>query len=131
MVDYVKLAGTADRLIEKNGREIGFVNVNDTPVDSDKPWLGPDESGDVITSLNAVMVPPNTVRQFGLSALGQGTEYRDLITFSEQILIVYPEDNDMRMFTHVLDNSIRWTIIGIQVLQPADKILLAFVGVRR
>lgn len=133
MKDYTRTAATADRLITKFGRPVTFINPSDTPVDPTRPWDGNTSAGDTSVTLNAVMVPPNTVRQFGLTALGEGTEFRDLVTFSQEILIAYPEDNDLRQFNHILDGTppVRWTVIGLQVLKPATVQLLAFVGVRR
>ena len=131
MKDYTKIAATAERLITKFGRDVVFVNANKVAADPQKPWDGSLSSGDTPITFKAAMVPPNTVRQFGLTSLGEGTEYRDLVTFSEEILIIYPGDNDMRQFNHVLDGGVRWTVIGLQVLKPATVQLLAFVGVRR
>ncbi len=133
MVDYVRLASVAKRLVEANGRQIMFVRENETKADPLKPWEGP---GEEVTApptevpLYGVFVPPNTVRQFGVTALGEGTEFEDVIAFSEQIAIVFPENNDLRTFTHIEDNG-RWGIIGLQVLKPATTLLLAFVAVRR
>lgn len=130
MVDYVSLAATSKRLVEANGRLITFIRDNETPDDPAKPWEG-STGADTTVILSGVFVPPNTVRQFGLTALGQGTDYQELITKSEQIVITYPETEDIREFTHILDDSVRWGIIGIQVLKPGATQLLAFVGVRR
>ncbi len=130
MVDYVKLAATAKRLIEANGRSITFVRDSETPVDVNKPWLGP-TGADTTLILFGVFVPPDTVRQFGLSALGQGTEFKDLISFSEEMAIVFPDVNELRQFTHVEDETIRWGITGIQILKPSTVQLLAFIGLRR
>lgn len=130
MVDYNRLAATALRLINKNGRSISFVKLNETPADSDRPWNGP-VAGETTIDLKGVFVPPNTVRQFGLTALGEGTEWKDLVTFSEEIIIVAQGEVDLREYTKVVDRTERWGIIGMQVLRPGDVTLLAFVGVRR
>ena len=131
MVDYVRLAQTAERLIKNNGRSISFVKLNETPANANRPWKGPGAGGETTLALNGVFVPPNTVRQFGLTALGEGTEFKDLVTFSQQIIIVAQGENDLREYTSVLDGSVRWGIIGLQVLRPGDTTLLGFVGVRR
>lgn len=133
MVDYVKLAGVADRLVKANGRSVEFLREAETRADPLKPWEGPgDEATTPPTSvmLNSVFVPPNTVRQFGITALGQGTEFVDLVTWTEQIGIVFPEEYDMRTFTHLVDGD-RYGITGLQVLKPGDIQLLAFIAVRR
>ena len=130
MVDYTKLAATADRLIKANGREITFIGKSQTPADPTKPWDGPTDGTDTKLILKGVFVPPNTVRQFGLTALGQGTEYVDLISFSEQIIITFQGDNDLRLYTQVLDD-VKYGIVGLQVLKPGPINMLAFVGIRR
>jgi hypothetical protein len=131
VVDYTRLAEMAERLVRNNGRSISFVKLNTTPANPSRPWKGPASGGETTLALNGVFVPPNTVRQFGLTALGEGTEFKDLVTFSEQIIITAQGDNDLREFTSVVDNGDRWGIIGLQVLKPGSTTLLAFVGVRR
>jgi hypothetical protein len=131
VVDYARLAITASQLIQNNGRSITFVKLSETIADANKPWNGPDADDESTLALNGVFVPPNTVRQFGLSALGEGTEFKDLIAFSEQIIITAQGENDLREYTSVIDRDDRWGIIGLQVLRPGDTTLLAFVGVRR
>lgn len=130
MVDYTRLAEVAARLVKNNGRSINFIKFSEIASNPSKPWDGP-SGGEISLPLNGVFVPPTSVRQFGLSALGQGTDFKDLVTFSEQIIITAQGDEDLREFTSVLDNNVRWGIIGIQVLKPGTKNLLAFVGVRR
>lgn len=131
MVNYSRLATTAARLIQSNGRSITFCKLNETPTDPTKPWYGPGDGEETLLALNGVFVPPNTVRQFGLSALGEGTEFKDLIAFSEQVIITAQGDNDLREYTSVIDRNDRWGIIGLQVLRPGDDSIIAFVGVRR
>lgn len=130
MPDYTRLAATAQRLIKNNGRSITFVKLDEASADPTQPWNGP-STNETTLALNGVFVPPNTVRQFGLSALGEGTEFKDLVTFSEQVIITAQGENDLREYTKVIDRSDRWGIIGLQVLRPGDTTLLAFVGVRR
>jgi hypothetical protein len=131
VVDYSRLATTAARLIQSNGRSITFVKLSEAVDDPAKPWNGPGAGAETTLALNGVFVPPNTVRQFGLSALGEGTEFRDLVTFSEQIIITAQGENDLREYSSVVDRDDRWGIIGLQVLRPGDTSLIAFVGVRR
>lgn len=130
MVDYVKLAATAERLIAANGRTITFKRESGTPTDAAKPW-GAQAGADVEFETQSVFVPPNTVRQFGLTALGQGTEFQDLIAFSDYIGIFFPGTTDCRQFSHVEDGTETFGIIGLQILKPGSVQLLGFVGIRR
>lgn len=131
MVDYARLSATATRLITKNGRQLTLVRYNENAADSDEPWNGPPPGGTTELNLYGAFVPPNSVRQFGLQGLGQGTEFVDLLTHSEQIVIVNPEDNDVREYSAILDEGVSWGILGTQVLRPGPTTVLAFIGVRR
>ena len=130
MVDYVKLAATAQRLVAANGRLITFVRKSEVASDPAKPW-GAQVGADTDFETSAVFVPPNTVRQFGLTALGQGTEFKDLIAFSESVGIFFPGTTDCRQFSHVEDGAETFGIIGLQILKPGDVQMLGFVGIRR
>lgn len=131
MVDYVRLAQTANRLITANGRSIQMVRKNEVSADPTRPWTGPPAGGETTLDLSGVFVPPNTVRQFGLTALGRGTDFMDLVAMSEQIIITYPGPNDLRVYTEVVDEGVRWGIIGLQELKPGTVEMLAFIGVKR
>lgn len=130
MVNYVSLAATAKRLITKNGRQITF--VTSPPKNADRPWKV-DETDFVPEEvpLMGVFAPPNMVRQFGLSALGEGTEVDDLFTFVQTIAIVYPEQEDIRRFSVVRDQGMDWNMVAFQLLRPADLPIVAYVGLRR
>lgn len=132
MVDYVRLQRTAERLITKNGRMITFLRPSRIPGDPAKPWNGPDRTGEMDElSLRAVFAPPNTVRQFGLTALGEGSDITDLFSFVQQIAIVFPGEHDLRQYTIIRDQGIDWNMIAFQLLQPADLKMVAFIGTRR
>lgn len=132
MVDYVKLSATALRLITSSGRSVSLVRKAQVAGDLTKPWDGPSGGTDILTPIEATFVPPNTVRQFGLTALGRGTEFDDLIAMSEQIAIVNPEALNLTQYTEIEEaDTSRWGIIGLQILQPGDTQVLAFIGVRR
>lgn len=129
-INYAKIVLTVERLLTANGRLVLFVRQSEIAADPNKPWEGP-TSTEVTAQKPVVAVPPNTVRQFGLTALGEGTEFVDLITHSERILITFPGTDDLRQYSTVRDEGINWGILGIQVLKPGATQVLAFVGVRR
>jgi len=131
MVDYDRLSATALRLLSANGRAITFIKFNQTPIDVTKPWNGPATGGEVELELNGVFMSPNSLRQFGLPALSRGTEFVDLVTHSEQIIVVNPQSVDINEYTEVRDGSERWGILGTQILRPGPTTVLAYVGVRR
>jgi len=128
--DYAGLKADVDLLMTEFGRSITLRRTDRTPADAAQPWKGPSDPGtSVDVVLDAVFVPPNTVRQFGLTALGEGTEVVDLLRFSEQIVIV-AQDIDLRDYDQVID-TVPYRIIGYQVLRPGDVYMLGFLGVRR
>ena len=135
MADYVKLLAVANRLINKNGRDIILKRNSRDKADPAKPWRGPGDVSSGFTplafSLRGVFVPPNTVREFGITSLGEGTLLQDLITVSQQIVIVAGQAFDFREFNILVDRNEDWGIQGMQVLRPGDITLLAFIGVRR
>lgn len=128
---YLRLQATANRLITARGREFFLVSESRTPVDPLKPWDLPSSIGETVTSFRGVFVPPNTVRQFGITALGRGTEFIDLLTKSEQVVIAATGDTDVRVFSTLRDGNVDWGILGSQELKPGNIGLISFIGVRR
>jgi len=131
MVDYVKLAATAERLVTKNGRTVTLVRTGEVPVDVDKPWLGNVAAGETTLVVPAVQLLPNAVRIFGLSALGEASRLSELISNSEIVYILFQGEVDLKPFTFVRDGGIDYQIEATQSLKPANTTVLGFVGVRR
>ena len=129
---YASKVATAKRLINKRGRSIELIRLDESAANTSRPWKGPPSTPSETTlPLKGVFVPPNTVRQFGLSALGLGTQLEDMISMSDQVIIVAQGEVDLRIFTEVLDDGMRWGIFASQILKPGDVTLLGFLGVRR
>lgn len=130
MVDFTKLAATAQRLISKNGRVVTFVKRTASVLDPSQPWKGSVDSEETV-DLSCVFVTPNQVRIFGLSALGDAVGFQDMIAFSEQLIITFPGENNLREYQTIRDDGINWNVTAYQFLKPATVNLLAFAGVRR
>lgn len=129
--DYASLRTTAQGLITKFGRSIVLRRTDRTPANSAQPWKGPADPGtNVDLTLDGVFVPPNTVREFGITALGEGTEFRDMLQFSQQIVII-SQEVDIRQYETVVDGGAEWNVMATQVLRPGDVYMLGFIGVRR
>lgn len=130
MVDAVKVIATAQRLIAKHGRAVTLLQLDSTPPDPSKPWNGPPDpraTPDDTLDLIAVFVEPSSAVRLGLSA-----QESDLVKRSDQILIVSPgAAEDVRRFHEVIDTGESWKIEIVEILRPAEEILLAFIGVRR
>lgn len=129
---YTRVVATAVRMINKRGRLIKLIRFDETSDNVSRPWKGPPASPTEPSSdVYGVFIQPTSVRQFGLSALGLGTEMESMIATSEQIIIISAGETDLRQFSEVLDQSERWGIFTSQILKPGDKTLLGFLGVRR
>jgi hypothetical protein len=60
MVNYVKSAATAKRLIEANGQDVSLYRKNETASDATKPWRGPAGTGNkLIATVKGVVVDMN------------------------------------------------------------------------
>lgn len=131
--DYTKPLATARRLVEKFGKLVTFIELGDTPTDTDKPWEGQtDKKSDPkqTQALNAVFVEPESSTKLGIENMND-----DLMTRTDKILIVEPNaagDIKLEQFNQVIDtDDSTWNILFVRTLRPADVTLLFFVGVAR
>ncbi len=117
MVDYVKLAATAKRLIDANGRAISIVPRS--LADPSKPWLG-------------------TVDDTPVPAIGVFTEYnrRDIdgtkIQRSDQELSIAADGLavDIENVDAVLDGATTWQVVDTTVVKPGPIVLVYKLQVR-
>lgn len=128
MADFVRLAVTAKRLIEKNGRTLLFYKRERTAANPAQPWRGataatPDGSG--VSILGCVV--PASGSGFGRQRSVDGTSAD---TFEQVALIAansVPAGADLESFSSVVDTDSRaWKIDGVEKMQPAD-VPLVFV----
>lgn len=129
MPDYQKLAQTAKRLIDKNGRSITISRLDRSPLDTSKPWRGepsPRATGGVERSLTTigVFVHPDGLRDqtmtrpFGFSAIDE-----ELLKRFNQIVLVSGAGTsfqNLEEFDEVTDGSSSWKIELVVRLQPGD-----------
>lgn len=132
MVDYVRLASTAERLVKKNGRVATIARLSDAPPDPTYPWEGSDLSPQPLAEqhdLPAVFVPPSSATQLGMDAVPA-----ELLARFEQVAIVAPGPSfsvDLKGFQVVVDGGMRWRVEWVSQLRPATQIMVYFFGVRR
>ena len=127
--DYGPIVTVAQDLIKDFGREVTFINQNETPADATKPWQGPTAARTAPKSTlkaEAVFVQPDSASKLGRTSISE-----DLIKRSDQIMIVPAGTTDLIDFQEVLDGTVYWKIVGIETLRPADTTILYFVGVAR
>lgn len=132
MPDYTALAKTAKRLVDAAGRQVTFVQYNQAPSDSAKPWLGPSdprETPEQSHLLKAVAVDVGTALRLGMATISE-----DLLRRTSQFFIVAPGPDfagDLRAVHEVVDEATRWSVVNVQTLRPADVTLLHYVAVGR
>ena len=124
-----KALNAGKSLINRFGRSVTFVQLDETPTDPAKPWDGatdPRASPESTSVHTAVFVEPVAADKLGLSSTTD-----DLIKRSNQIMLVSDETVDFRIFDEVIDGSTRWKIVFTEDLTPGDTKVLSFVGVAR
>jgi hypothetical protein len=125
-MDFVKLAATVVRLIDKNGRTVTFQALVATAADASKPWEGP-ASPAVATTVNAkgVFVPASG------EELGRALVSEELLARVDEVALVAPNATDLEPFNVILDGGVRWRVEWVKTLKPADQVLLYVFGVCR
>lgn len=124
-MNYVKLAATAQRLIDKTGRMTTLQRLSSKPEDEDKPWKGPGSPTVIQTKeLKATFVPAS-------GGLGRDLVDEELLKRVDQVALIAPSDIDLEAFNLILDGGSQWRVEWIQTLRPADIVLLYIFGVKR
>lgn len=123
MANFVKLAATAQRLIDKNGRTATIVKQGSTPVDATKPWRGQDTTHLAQVTGKAVFVEPS-----------KRVANVDQTKRAEQVAY-FAANGDagqaLETFDLIVDGSVIWKILRAELLRPADKKLLYIFEVSR
>lgn len=132
MVDYVKLASTAKRLIEKNGRMVRFSRLTDQS-EPGKEWSA--SGPQIIETVNAkgVFIVANTSIPTVSRGLGLDWISEDLLKQARSVVMTFATGlPDLSNFHIVreLDSDRQNEIIWGQALQPADVKLMYILGLR-
>lgn len=115
-----------EKLIAKNGRLVTIIIPDNIPKDPDKPWKSSNHNSDTHIVQKGVFVPSYTAQKdFGLSL-----DLEDLIAKCEQF-VLFSGVNRLNGAKFILDNSVRWRVIFLSELRPADHELFYAVGVAR
>jgi hypothetical protein len=137
---YERMQAKAIQLVAKYGRDVTLIRPSRNLAVPGKKWKGVTESDDPLledsnerlVTIKSVVTLPNQVRVFGLSALGDAAEFKDLIQFSEKVHIIAPgTDINIKDFVSVRDEDGDWGINATQILRPGEITLLGYIGVRR
>ncbi len=135
MVNFTKLAATAKRLVEANGRSVSLIKDNRDPDNAAEPWRGTStapvggQQGDT-QAATAAFVPASGS---GLGRLVQDATGQ-LATAFEQVCFVAADSVagvDLEPFDRVVDGAVSWKIVARGRLQPASTPLLWILGLKR
>lgn len=127
--DYSRVLATARRLVTRYGRVVALQGVSAGPADANNPLAGPAPAPDPVTDVPAAFVDPSS-----LASLGMNKTLVALFAKSAEIAIVapvsgLPDFSDMKFLIET-DGTVK-KIDQISKLQPADVILLYYIGVSR
>lgn len=124
-MNYAKIAVTVNKLIDKNGRFTFIQKIANNGTDTEKPWKSEFEV-ELSVKVKGVFVPAFNSENLGLDFISP-----DLLSRADEIFLVGPNSNDFSDFHSVVDGGLTWGIKFVQVLKPADIVLLYAIGVRR
>ena len=138
MADFVKLAATAKRLIEKNGRAVTLYRRERTPAVSSDPWRGTPASAKPEATLGPVKMAFVPAGGSGLGkmitdASGQLTKEIDQVGFlaADSVVALSPAEPDVKKYDTLVDGSERaYKIQQVGELKPADTTVIYFLGLK-
>ena len=127
MVDFDRLALTAQRLIAANGRSVTVIKYGNAPQDSEKPWRGQSEYPEAEVVGIAAFVP--RTQMITTRATNEDGALRE----TEYALFAGEDDTDLDLetFHAIEDNGRIWRIVSTEVLVPASTRVLYMFEVKR
>jgi hypothetical protein len=133
MADHSKFIALAKKLINKEGREISFLKLAGTSVDPDRPWKGAARPAGEPPPISHIAVAMAVFLPVGS---GFSKEYKidELFKGAEQMLLTSPHDSstvNLAEYNLVEDDGVRWRIVGVLELRPANQTVLFAMGVAR
>lgn len=127
MANLVRLAATAARLIEENGRSVTVVKHGAYSQDSEKPWRGQSTYPEAAVTGFAAFVPKTQlVGTFAMQEEG-------ILRESEYALFAADSDEGYNLegFDAIVDRDVTWRIMKTEVLAPGTKRVLYLFEVTR
>jgi len=124
-LDYADLLTVAQTLIEETGRSVVLSKLDDSLLDSNKPWKpsGGNSGTDQVTAF-ATFVPLSSMQELGMSI-----KDNELFKRATQVCLVAGNAVDLRDHNMITDNGSDWRIEAAEVLAPGDTTLLYAFGV--
>jgi len=111
-LNYTRLATTAERLIEENGRSVTLLKGGEVVSDPAKPWRDDSTTGDLSLTVIGAIVNYDYDEIDG-----------DLIKRGDKRLLIAQNSvsaNEIETFDRVLDGGVDWKIQDTKVWEPGD-----------
>lgn len=122
---YDKFVQTANRLIEKYGREITLQKLSSEVADAQKPWKGSSvPTIEDSLSVKAVFVSTSD-SDFAFNVIDD-----ELLKRADEVALFQPIQEGLETYNKIIDST-NWKIMWFKVLKPADKTVLYMIGVSR
>jgi len=133
MADYSKQIMRVKKTMKSKGSKVSLLRFQDAPTDS-VSWKS--------KTLSSPM-PSYKVEAYGIfipdrgEKLGHYGVREDNVLRAELVLMVEPIDEPLHEFKVIevydakLMKNIRYSVLGVDYLQPADDVILYFFGVKR
>lgn len=131
MVNYANFRTLAERLIEKNGRDISLVRRDQgNPTDAAKPWRDSTEAATITVIAKGVIIEFET-EDIDNSLVRRGDKRvlladKSVIDEGGSATNLIIEDYD-----HILDAGVRWKIIEANVIEPGDTRIMYDIQIRK
>jgi hypothetical protein len=126
-MDYARVLASAIKAIDKTGREV-TISAMASAIDPTDP-MGPATASALLPqTVKATFVQPS-----GIDRLGISTKKRELFRECEQIALVAGiEGVALDDYDTLTDSdTMEWSIMATERLQPGDVVLLYYIGVAR
>ena len=130
MANFIKLAATVKRLIDKNGRTVTITKQGKTPTVAAQPWRGQSANPTVLDTVSGKAVFVSTEP----GSLGAQWMNRDNTKRSDQVAFFSATDAGtvaLETYDTITDAGSQWKIVRAQRLKPGDTSLLFVFEVDR
>jgi len=127
VADFDKLALTAQRLIEANGRAVTVIKFGTDSQDQDKPWRGQNEYREAEVPGAMAFIPKTqvlTTRAENVDGVVRETQYSLFAAENDG-------DHDLEHFNVIEDGDTLWRIVSVELISPADKRVMYIFEVKR
>lgn len=122
-LNYTRLATTAERLIEENGRSVTLLKGGEVVSDPAKPWRDDSTTGDLSLTVIGAIVNYDYDEIDG-----------DLIKRGDKRLLIAQNSvsaNEIETFDRVLDGGVDWKIQDTKVWEPGDTRIFYDIQLRK